>query len=410
MKLIKSFCGGPGGGFLEKSPLVAEGKNNFPVGSVEISVSDTGPGIPVEQLAHIFDRFYQADTTYEFHEKGSGIGLALCKELVELHHGTVTVRSREGEGSAFIIRLPIGEAHLASHERGVFDEPKASASAAGAPALEAEMEEEGDKTEPGTEYDLETETGTEKSNIILVVEDSGDMRDYIRGALEPGYRVVDAVDGREGIKKAQEIIPDLIISDIMMPEVDGYELCRVLKNDVQTSHIPIILLTAKASEENMLQGLETRADDYITKPFSTKILSARIENLIHIRSQLQLNIKREITLQPDKTSVSKIDRGFLRDLQAVIKKNLSDPEFNVEELCKKLYMGNTTLYRKIQALCGQTPTEFIRSCRLKRAAQLLESGFGSVTEVAFEVGFSSRTYFTKCFKQRFHQLPSEYQE
>jgi signal transduction histidine kinase/DNA-binding response OmpR family regulator/ligand-binding sensor domain-containing protein len=406
-KLLRGVQGGDSPRFLEKSPPGRRRQS-----SVEISVSDTGPGIPVEQLDHIFDRFYQADSTYEFHEKGSGIGLALCKELVELHHGTITVLSREGEGSAFIIRLPIGEAHISPEERGVLDEAKASTTAEGVPALEKIMEEEenGSETEPGTVLDFDSETGMDEKNIILVVEDSADMRDYIRGALEPVYAVVDAEDGQQGIQKAQEIIPDLIISDIMMPGVDGYELCRVLKNDVQTSHIPIILLTARASEENILQGLETGADDYITKPFNTKILSARIKNLIDIRSQLQKNLKREMNLQPVKTSVSKIDREFLQELQDVIKKNLSDPEFNVEKLCKKLYMGNTTLYRKIQALCGQTPTEFIRSCRLKRAAQLLESGFGSVTEVAFEVGFSSRTYFTKCFKQRFQQLPSEYPE
>jgi signal transduction histidine kinase/DNA-binding response OmpR family regulator len=385
---------------------------NFPEGSVEISVCDTGHGIPAEQLAYIFDRFYQAETTYEYHQKGSGIGLALSKELVELHHGTIEARSSVGEGSAFIIQLPMGSTHLSPDEiaeSGVPAEPNASAPVEGAPSLETVMEKEENDSEKKTEYDLEWETGDDK-NIILVVEDSTDMRDYIRGALEPDYTVVDAEDGQGGIQKAQEIIPDLIISDIMMPEVDGYELCRVLKSDIQTSHIPIILLTAKASEENILHGLKNGADDYITKPFSTKILSARIKNLIDIRSQLQQNFKREMTFQPVKISVSKIDREFLQDLQDVIKKNISEPEFNVEAMCKRLYMSNATLYRKIQALCGQTPTEFLRSFRLKRAMELLKSGFGSVTEVAFEVGFSSRAYFTKCFKEKFHQLPSTYQE
>jgi DNA-binding response OmpR family regulator/anti-sigma regulatory factor (Ser/Thr protein kinase) len=366
--------------------------------SVEISVSDTGPGIPAQELANIFDRFYQADTTYEYHQKGSGIGLALAKELVELHGGTIEANSREGQGSEFIIRL-----------RSTPTEPGVSVPIENTPIQEMGMEaaENEIEIEPEPEFDLDSETGTDEKNIVLVVEDSADMREYIKDALVPGYTVVEAGDGKEGIEKAREIIPDLIISDIMMPEKDGNELCRTLKNDVQTSHIPIILLTAKASEENILEGLETGADDYVTKPFSTKILSARIKNLIDIRSQLQQNVKREMTLQPVKTSVSKIDQEFLRDLQAVIKKNLSEPEFNVEELCKKLYMSNTTLYRKIQALCGQTPTDFIRSCRLKRAAQLLKENFGSVTEVAFEVGFSSRTYFTKCFKEKFHLLPSE---
>jgi len=407
--LINAFKFTPPGGevrvTVKRNPAA---EANFPEGSVEISVCDTGLGIPAEQLAHIFDRFYQAETTYEYHQKGSGIGLALSKELVELHHGTIEARSREGEGSEFIIRLPMGQGAPADDKYGL-TEPNALASIEGAPSLETVMEKEENDSENETEYDLDSEAGNDR-DIILVVEDSADMRDYIRGTLEPVYTVVDAEDGREGIQKAQEIIPDLIISDIMMPEVDGYELCRVLKSEVQTSHIPIILLTAKASEENILHGLKNGADDYITKPFSTKILSARIKNLIDIRSQLQQNIKREMTFQPVKTSVSKIDQEFLQDLQAVIKKNISEPEFNVEAMCKRLYMSNATLYRKIQALCGQTPTEFIRSFRLKRAMELLKNGFGSVTEVAFEVGFSSRAYFTKCFREKFHQLPSTYQE
>jgi signal transduction histidine kinase/DNA-binding response OmpR family regulator len=411
----KSFCGEPGDGFLEKNPPMlhgAEGKNIFPEGYVEISVSDTGHGIPAEQLVHIFDRFYQADATYEYHEKGSGIGLALSKELVELHHGTIEARSREGEGSAFIIRLPLGSEHLAPGE--IVDLPEAQTRpptdnkiSEKITAIESGIEKEEKETEPQTI--LEPEDKTNETNIILVVEDSADMRAYIRGALEPAYTVIDAKDGREGIEKAKVIIPDLIISDIMMPEVDGYELCSVLKNDVKTSHIPIIMLTAKASEENILQGLETGADDYITKPFNTKILMARIKNLIDIRGQLQKNINRQMTLQPVKTSVSKIDQAFFRDLHEVINKNLSDEEFNVEQLCKKLYMGRTTLYRKVLALTGETPTDFIRSYRLKRGAELLKQNFGTVLEVAFEVGFSNSSYFAKCFKEKFHQLPSEYQ-
>jgi DNA-binding response OmpR family regulator len=192
-----------------------------------------------------------------------------------------------------------------------------------------------------------------------------------------------------------------------MPETDGYELCRTLKSDISTSHIPIVLLTAKASEENIIEGLETGADDYITKPFNTRLLCARIKNLIDLRRQLQININREMVLQPSRISVSKIDKEFLHDLQEVIEKNLSDPELNVEDLSKRLYMSRTTVYRKILALTGEPPTDFIRTCRLKKAAQLLKSNFGSVTEVAFEVGFNSRAYFTKCFREQFHQLPSD---
>jgi CheY-like chemotaxis protein len=201
----------------------------------------------------------------------------------------------------------------------------------------------------------------------------------------------------------------LIISDIMMPEIDGYELCRMLKNNRDTSHIPIILLTAKAAEENIIKGLETGADDYITKPFNTKILCARIKNLIDLRRHFQETIHREMTLKPVQKSISQMDKEFVKDLQEVINKNISDPEFNVEELCKRLYMGRTTLYRKILALTGEPPTEFIRSYRLKQGAELLKKGMGSVLEVAFEVGFSSANYFSKCFKKKFHQLPSNFQ-
>ncbi|MCP5107432.1 MAG: response regulator, partial [bacterium] len=386
---------------------------NFPAGSIEISVSDTGPGIPREQLAHIFDRFYQADSTFEHHQKGSGIGLALAKELVELHRGTIEAGNRNKGGSEFIIRLPIGRAHLSAEPSVPVDNRNAPANDSVEPFyldLSQEIQNEnGHEIQPGTQLDLDSEAGADKKNIILVVEDSVDLRGYIRGALETGYRVLEARDGRAGIQKAREIIPDLIISDVMMPVTDGYELCSRLKNDIDTSHIPIILLTAKASEENILQGLETGADDYVTKPFSTKILIARIKNLIDIRSQLQTNINREMTLQPVKTSLSRMDRRFLNELHDVIDRNLSDWEFNVESLVKKLRMSRATLYRKVQALSALTPNQFIQSYRLKRGAELLKQSSRTVQDVAFEVGFGSPSYFSKCFKEKFQRQPSEYQ-
>lgn len=249
-----------------------------------------------------------------------------------------------------------------------------------------------------------------EKEMILVVEDSADVCLYIQGALEPLYTVLTAQDGEEGMEKALQIIPDLIVSDVMMPRADGYQLCKTLKQDRRTSHIPIILLTAKASEDNILTGLETGADDYITKPFSTRILCARIKNLIDIRQQLQQNHRREMTLAPVRTTLSSIDREFLNELHQMLERHLSDENFNVELLAKKMIMGRSTLYRKIEALCGENPTDYIRSYRLKRAAQLLQEGAASVTEVAFEVGFNSRTYFTKCFKEMFQQLPSEFKK
>jgi len=385
-------------------------EENFPSGSVDISVCDTGPGIPRDQLAHIFNRFYQSDSTYEHHLKGSGIGLSITKEIVELHHGRIDVHSSEGEGTEFIIQLPMGKTHLKSDE---IVEPGVPADGKSLPSdikTEIAPGHEIDADADVTKAEIDFDPLKPEQDIILVVEDNADVRDYIRSSLEPLYTVVDAAGGHEGIQKAQEIIPDLIISDIMMPEVDGYELCRLLKNDIRTSHIPIILLTAKASEESIIQGLETGADDYITKPFNTKILCARIKNLIDLRRHMQETLNREMTLQPDKMSVSQIDKMFVKKLKEVINKNISDPEFNIDQLCKKMDMSQPTVYRKIHALTGESPTEFIRSYRLKRGAELLKKNFGTVLEVAFEVGFSSANYFTKCFKKKFHQLPSTYQE
>ena len=393
-------------------------KAPFSPGAAEISVSDTGPGIPPGQLADIFDRFYQAESTYQHHHKGSGIGLAIAKEIVELHHGTIDVSSSEGEtsGTTFVIHLPLGNAHLEPDEIvDLLAVPRQGKNPGEIPGplhmgdfdIEEEIEEE-KQTGKGKKTVID-EAAEEEKDIILVVEDNAGMREYIKSSLEPLYTAAEAKDGRDGIQKAKEIIPDLIISDIMMPEVDGNELCKVLKRDVTTSHIPIVLLTAKAAERDVIRGLETGADDYITKPFNTKILIARIKNLIDLRRQLQETFKREMTLQPVKMSVSDIDKMFLDDLQAVIDRNISDPEFNVDELCKKLYMGRTSLYRKINALSGETPKEFIRSYRLKRAAELLKKKSGSVLEVSFEVGFSSSSYFAKCLKEKFHQLPSQYQ-
>jgi len=369
---------------------------------VEISVSDTGPGIPREDLAHIFDRFYQADSTYEHHRQGTGIGLAIAKEMVELHHGTITVYSPESGGTCFIVQLPLGRTHFKDEEivapttRAGVDRP-------------INVEPVCHQAPSGKVLWARDKGLKQRKNIILIIEDNADVREYIRGALEPHYAVEEARDGEDGLRQAGEMVPDLIICDIMMPGLDGYDVCRRLKKDVNTSHIPVILLTAKAGEENIIEGLETGADDYITKPFNTKILLARIKNLIDIRGQLQENFQRQITLQPVRTAVSVVDKEFLKDLQAAIEENIADPDFNVEQLGRKLYVSRVSLYRKILALTGETPTDFIRSLRLKKGAELLKSNFGSVLEIALEVGFSSAGYFTRCFKKKYHQLPTEYQ-
>jgi signal transduction histidine kinase/DNA-binding response OmpR family regulator len=408
--LINAIKFTPPGG---KITVTLQVKKDISPGFLEISVGDTGIGIPLAQVEHIFDRFYQARGLKEHAHKGSGIGLALTKELVSLHHGEISVHSWEGKGSEFTIRLPLGDVHLEPGE--IVRHPGKSAKSE-LPKEDTDFymiekeEEEANPIDSSTIDQTTDEDLEQEKNIILVVEDSADVRSYIRSAIEPDYQMIEAKDGQEGIKKAQETIPDLIISDVMMPGIDGYELCRVLKNDVKTSHIPVILLTARAAEGDIIAGLETGADDYITKPFNTRILCARIKNLIDLRRQWQQKMQRQMTLQPAEIPVSSVDETFIKDLQKLIEKNLSDEFFSVEQLGKELYMSRATLYRKVLALTGEPPREFIKSYRLKRGAQLLKANFGNVTEVSVEVGFSSTAYFTKCFKEKFHQLPHAYQE
>lgn len=392
---------------------IEEQEEDFLSGSLEISVQDTGIGIPKEQLSHIFDRFYQVDSKKQKH-KGTGIGLALTRELVDLHYGKIDVNSRVGEnsGTQFILRFPLGKDHLKPDEIAALSKVGSIPHTVGKEkilkpqgietvSMENEWEVEWKEDEV---IEKETETHT-----VLVVEDNPDMRKFIRHSIgKPHYTIVEAEDGREGIEKAQTVMPDLIISDIMMPEVDGYELCRTLKENFKTSHIPIILLTAKASERSIVEGLETGADDYITKPFNTTILTTRIKNLIDLRRQLQEKIQRQMLLQPVEIKVSSIDRKFLDKLLEIIEANLDDPDLNVEALSEKMDISRVTLNKKIHALTGEKANEFIRSYRLKRAMQLLKENFGTVLDVAMEVGFSSPSYFSKCFKEKFHQLPSAF--
>jgi len=380
---------------------------------VKISVRDTGIGISQEQITHIFDRFFQAENLKVKSHKGTGIGLALAKEIIQLHHGTIDAHSQEGEGTEFVIRLHMGSEHLKPNE---IADPSA-----------APYKPQKDKEIETLYMKMETEKQTEQKNdidkmeegeediddekpVILVVEDDADVRKYIRDPLvESHYTVVEAGDGKEGIEKALKIIPDLIVSDIMMPEPDGYELCKTLKADIRTSHVPIVLLTAKASEESIIQGLKTGADDYVTKPFNSKILLNRIKNLIDLRKQLQLKLQRESLKMPSEIKVSSLDAQFLNKFKGIIEENLSDEDFRIDDLCEKLGLKRANLFKKIKALTGGTPNQFIVSYRLDRGAQLLRENFGNVTDVAMAVGFNTAAYFTKCFNDKFHMSPSTYQ-
>ncbi|MCP4157848.1 MAG: response regulator, partial [bacterium] len=413
--LANAFNYTPKGGRITVSLRRAGASKAYPGGTVELEVRDTGTGIPAHQLPHIFDRFYRGGENHGEERngmvrKGTGIGLALTRELVELHHGTIRVESSytpgETGGTAFLINLPMETAHLAPGE--VEDTPPLPYRTVCEPH-EAEPIAAAE-TPPATPESTGTSGAgeKEKKHIVLVVEDNPDVRGYIRNALEREFYIKEAADGEEGIEEARRIVPDLIISDIMMPGKDGYELCKTLKTDIATSHIPIILLTAKIGEADVLAGLRFGADDYITKPFNTRVLTVRVRNLIEVRAKLQLKRRNQMEMLPRELPVLPIDDKFYRELTGIIQTHIKDPQFSVRDLAKKMGMGRTTLYKKVQAITGEPPTDFIRNYRLQRAAELLKNYRGTIADLALQVGFSNASYFTGCFKERFQRLPSQY--
>ena len=379
---------------------------------VQIKITDTGPGIPPEKLPHIFDRFYQADDSYTKNQEGTGIGLALTKELVELHHGEITVQSDVGKGTTFTVTLPLGKEHLQPDEIG----GKNGISNTEHRILNVEVIESEDLRENTAEkkilnLDPQRSTfDTEAKPLLLLVEDNSDLRSYICDYLDESYQVIEAVDGKEGLEQALEQIPDLVISDVMMPKMDGYEFCRKLKTDERTSHIPVILLTAKAAMEDKLEGLETGADDFLTKPFDPDELLVRISNLIKQRKKLKEIILKNIGYvnQLSISGITSMDQKFLKKAVDVVEKYISDAEFTVELFGTEMAMSRVQLHRKLTALVEQPASEFIRTIRLNRAAILLKEKSGNIAEIAYGVGFNNPSYFSECFRKQFGKLPSEY--
>ncbi|MDZ7362715.1 MAG: response regulator [candidate division KSB1 bacterium] len=387
-----------------------------------ITVKDTGIGIPHEKLPHIFDRFYQVETSSTREFDGTGIGLSLAKELVELHHGIIAINSQEGWGTEAIVRLPLGRAHLQDDEivevssqlSGTSEQP------ASGKLQEASEQEawgkgqaiiEHEAIDPLTQNSINPSIQQQATNgkpIILIVEDNADMRRYLRDYLEQTYSVIEAHNGREGLEKATATIPDLVISDVMMPEMDGYALCRGLKTDEKTSHVPVILLTAKAAPEEKLAGLETGADDYLLKPFEAKELLARVKNLIQLRQKLREKFSSARLQEQMPNLENKLDQAFLQRVQKAVEENMENEKFGVEELAAKLKLSRTQLHRKISALTNQPASLFIRSVRLRHARKMLEQDGNLVNEVAYRVGFSSHAYFTKCFHEEFGCTPKEF--
>ncbi len=365
---------------------------------VEISVTDNGIGIPSEDHKRIFERFYQVSHQLPCETKGSGIGLALTKELIELLGGSITVESEPGKGATFWVRLPIIEKVVLEDESAITRIKKAD-----------NNHEKNDSQKITSELFIESAISAYPTKPkILLVEDNDDVRSYVRDDLSDQYDIAEASNGTEGLKTARKIIPDLIITDIIMPDLDGIELCKILKNDVRTSHIPIILLTARSTKEDEAQGLAIGADDYIVKPFNVSILKARVKNLILSRQQLRERFSRDIKLEPENIYITSVDEKFLTRVIKVIDENMDDSEFGVEKLSQIVKMNRVQLYRKIKSLTNHTVNDFIRILRLKRAAQLLKESKLTVTEIAFEVGFSDSSNFARDFRKHFGTTPSLY--
>ncbi len=365
----------------------------------EIEVKDTGIGIPQEDLDKIFDRFHQVDATQTREQEGTGIGMTLVKELVELHQGTITVKSEVEKGTTFTLLFPLGKDHLLPGEI-VEEAPEL--------ALELEDPEVVEVLRAAARDDAAVEESDHPH--ILIAEDNPDMRTYIREALEGQFDLSEAQDGQEGWEKAQESQPDLIISDVMMPRMDGIELCEKLKTHELTSHIPVILLTAKADRSSRLQGLETGADDYLAKPFDEEELLVLISNRIEQRRRMRERFKSNIHIGPKEVSVTSADQQFLEKAMAIVEENMSNDAFSVDDLAQEVGMSNRQLQRKFNALVDQSPNQFIRTMRLRRAAQLLTANSDSVSQIAYQVGFSSLSYFNKAFKEEFDMTPGEYAE
>jgi len=364
----------------------------------EIKISDNGIGIPRERIDKIFDRFYQVDGSHTREGEGTGIGLALTKELVELHKGKINVESEEGEETTFTVLLPLGKDHLKPEEiveKEISEETEV-------PIEDTELIPEMENRKENTDIDLLIDTD---KPLLLIVEDNSDVRKYIISHLESDYRIQEAVDGEDGLAQALNHIPDLIISDVMMPKMDGFELCDKLKTDEKTSHIPIIMLTAKATSEDKIEGYETGADDYIMKPFEAAELKVRIKNLIEIRRKLHKKFSSDDFGIPKE--LSSIDEQFMKRVLRGINKHISDEKFSIEELGKEAAMSRMHLHRKLKALTGKSTSLFIRSVRLAKAKKMIKEERGNISEIAYDLGFGSPAYFTKCFKEEFGYLPSE---
>lgn len=364
--------------------------------SYTLRIADTGKGIPTEELPHLFERFYQAKGAIG----GTGIGLSLVKAYIDMHRGSVHAESAEGKGTTFVIELPDSQPGYdpakdtpaaTQAEKGLVDDNYI--------ATDTTAQEAAERITNAEDFDAERP-------LVLIIDDNNGMRAYLRSILQDKYNVSEATNGEQGLEKARREVPKLVVCDVMMPVMDGLEFTKRLKADTATSHIPVVLLTARSLSEQRKEGYDTGADSYITKPFSGQVLLSRIENLMRSRVMLRSVFAGDKQETEEEEQLNETDKTFVGRLRTAIQENLGDSDFSVERLGEEIGLSRVQLYRKVKALTGQTPVELLRKARLTKARQLLEKTEKSVSEIAYEVGFTSPSYFNKCFKDEFDMNPS----
>lgn len=370
---------------------------------VSIRIKDSGEGIEKDKLEEIFRRFYVEKKGKKVNPEGMGIGLSFTKDLVELHQGRIEVTSEPGGGTEFTILLPAKKESYLNVDEITCKE-----------ASENDFLVRSSVTESfaiGINDELVDESlskSRSKLPVLLIVDDNPDIRSFIGKSLENQYTICEAENGKQGLELANKVVPNVILSDVLMPVMDGIEFCNAVKTKEETSHIPIIMLTAKSSEESKLEGLKTGADDYLTKPFNMELLKLKLANIVKQRNELRKRFNRDIAIQPSEVTVTSTDEKFLNQAIAIVEKHMMNTDFNVEMMVKEMGLSRSNLYLKFKELTGLSSSEFIRNVRLKRAVQLFENSDLSVKEIMYMTGFNTASYFSKCFKKQFGVIPSEY--
>lgn len=377
--------------------------NGNKIPSFSITITDTGSGIHKKDLKRIFDRFYQVNNVKKDYYGSTGIGLEVVKEFVELHKGRIDVESTPGEGTEFTVTFPLGKSFYRENE--IIDEVFEIEKNKNKFLFESDKDQTNDD-EFIPETNKEIATDTTKPYTVLIVEDNLELRNYLKQELSKLYKVITAENGKKGYELAVQKLPDIIITDVIMPVMDGLQLCKNIKGDLKTSHIPLLMLSAKAMVNDRLEGIDSGADMYLSKPFELDILKSSLAQLITSRQIMFKKFYTGIT-KDGKEKTTSLDNDFIQKILHFINENISEPELTVELLSAKIFLSRSQLYRKIKTLTGVSVNEFIRNVRLEKAKQLIEKGNNNINEISYKVGFTSPSYFAKCYKIKYGHLPTQ---